>query len=262
MRPSRARRRTVDSLTCKTSASWRAVKNSSRASSLFGCASFTSLVSVCPLLPGGFEREGGAVDGRAFDFDILRGRLHPVGLRRQTVSRADGREPEGERPRRVRDAAVEFLERAVFLNARQLDLRAVEAAAGAAKDAPPDEGYRALVNGQVKPLLDVDGLARAHLGALHPPHLQALLAERQTVRAGLDVAEGELALGVGRGLRDLHVAAAQDDKHAARAHPRLDAHAPADGARRRLLLLLRLLLRRGPGGVDRRRGEEGRKRGQ
>ncbi len=42
IRPSRASRRTVDSLTCKTPASWRAVRNSSRASSLFGCASFTS----------------------------------------------------------------------------------------------------------------------------------------------------------------------------------------------------------------------------
>ena len=40
IRPSRASRRTVDSLTCRTVASWRAVRNSSRDSSVLWCESF------------------------------------------------------------------------------------------------------------------------------------------------------------------------------------------------------------------------------
>src|SRR3954465_14119119 len=95
MRPCCARRRTVDSLTCKTAASWRAVKNSSRDSCGWGVA---SVIRIHPAVPGllglALNREGHAIDHRPINLHVLRLRLFPFGPNRQAIRRLVRREAE------------------------------------------------------------------------------------------------------------------------------------------------------------------------
>src|SRR2546421_12428219 len=187
MRPFCARRRTVDSLTCRIAASCRAVKNSSRELVCWGVASVIFGITPCSLRPLLFRRalncEGDAIDHCAVYFHIFRLRLCAVCPDSEPVCSFVRRETKDCLPCLVRQPTINLSDCAVGLNARKLYANVWDTVAAIVEDAAPQASYGCFVDGQNQPVRQRRSLSSLDLYIFQTAYAQASLAKSYSINA-------------------------------------------------------------------------------
>src|SRR5215217_6372649 len=223
MRRFAARRRTVDSLTCKNAASCRAVRNSSR-SSVFDI----SLSGLC----GQIQRN--TINSGAIDLHVLRHWLCTLSLNTHTILPRLGREPELERTSLRRDASIDLLRCSVCKYSRQLHFRIRYASTVSIKDAATEKRDRPLVDRQDQAVTEGPSLSGFDLDILDRADAQARLSERQPVKPGRQFRDNKISVFTSGRARDFSFSAPHDDNDACR-RPGFHTNFALDGAQRLIL---------------------------
>src|SRR6185369_1439346 len=223
MRRFAARRRTVDSLTCKYAASCFAVRNSSRSfSSMVQLSSQRRKDSVlAPLrlceessLRLRRHRQRHTIDRSAVNLHVLRHRLCTVSFHTHAKLRRIRSEPEFKRTCLRGNSTIDLLGRSIFQDSEQLNFNVRHAATIRIENRSTEKRDRPLDNRQYQPVAERARLPCFDLNVLDRANTQPRLSKRQAINSRRKPRYNEIAVLLGLRARHLSLSASHDHRDA------------------------------------------------